>query len=94
MFYVWNIGLDNIRFEAKDAQYLSTLDEFDFITTFDVIHDLSKPVEVLKSIYQGDFIFFSFLKLIFFKLFFFFKKKKQHRSFKTIRNLLNDGTKS
>jgi 2-polyprenyl-3-methyl-5-hydroxy-6-metoxy-1,4-benzoquinol methylase len=49
-------GLDNIRFQSVD---LSNFDEtadpksFDFITTFDAVHDQAKPLNVLKGIYQA-----------------------------------------
>ena len=49
-------GLDNSEFVALD---LSTFDEsaeaesFDFITTFDAIHDQSKPLDVLNGIYRA-----------------------------------------
>jgi cyclopropane fatty-acyl-phospholipid synthase-like methyltransferase len=47
-------GLDNIEFVARD---LSNFDEtaepesFDFIATFDAIHDQAKPLNVLRGIY-------------------------------------------
>jgi 2-polyprenyl-3-methyl-5-hydroxy-6-metoxy-1,4-benzoquinol methylase len=49
-------GLDNSDFMALD---LSTFDEnaesesFDFITTFDAIHDQAKPLSVLKGIHRA-----------------------------------------
>jgi 2-polyprenyl-3-methyl-5-hydroxy-6-metoxy-1,4-benzoquinol methylase len=49
-------GLDNGEFMALD---LSTFDEsaepeaFDFITTFDAIHDQAKPLNVLKGIHRA-----------------------------------------
>jgi 2-polyprenyl-3-methyl-5-hydroxy-6-metoxy-1,4-benzoquinol methylase len=49
-------GLDNSEFMALD---LSTFDEsaepeaFDFITTFDAIHDQAKPLNVLKGIHRA-----------------------------------------
>jgi ubiquinone/menaquinone biosynthesis C-methylase UbiE len=49
-------GLNNIEFMAVD---LSNFDEtaepesFDFITTFDAIHDQAKPLNVLKGIHRG-----------------------------------------
>jgi SAM-dependent methyltransferase len=47
------IGNDNLRFEARD---LSRFDEeaeagaFDFITTFDAVHDQARPMAVLRGI--------------------------------------------
>lgn len=49
-------GLENISFSVQDA---SNFDEtadphsFDFITTFDAIHDQAKPLAVLKGIYKS-----------------------------------------
>jgi ubiquinone/menaquinone biosynthesis C-methylase UbiE len=49
-------GLNNIEFVAVD---LSNFDEtakpeaFDFITTFDAIHDQAKPLKVLKGIHRA-----------------------------------------
>lgn len=49
-------GLNNIEFVAAD---LSNFDEtakpesFDFITTFDAIHDQAKPLSVLKGIHRA-----------------------------------------
>lgn len=49
-------GLDNVEFRAVD---LSNFDEtaepksFDFITTFDAIHDQAKPLNVLKGIQRA-----------------------------------------
>ena len=44
-------GLDNVRFEVNDATRFEEKDRFQFITAFDVIHDLAHPAEVLKNIY-------------------------------------------
>jgi 2-polyprenyl-3-methyl-5-hydroxy-6-metoxy-1,4-benzoquinol methylase len=49
-------GLSNVEFEAKD---LSDFDEtapseaFDFITTFDAVHDQARPLRVLKGIHRA-----------------------------------------
>jgi SAM-dependent methyltransferase len=49
-------GLDNVDYLVRD---LSDFDEtaepdvFDFITTFDAIHDQAKPLNVLKGIYRA-----------------------------------------
>ena len=46
-------GLENVRFEARD---LSTFDRdadpeaFDYVTTFDAVHDQAKPLALLKGI--------------------------------------------
>ncbi len=46
-------GLDNVRFEVKDATRLEERDRYQLITAFDVIHDLAHPAEVLKNIYRA-----------------------------------------
>ena len=46
-------GLDNVRFEAKDATRLEERDHYQLITAFDVIHDLAHPAEVLQNIYRA-----------------------------------------
>ena len=49
-------GLNNIEFLAKDlSNFNETADpeSFDFITTFDAIHDQAKPLHVLKGIYRA-----------------------------------------
>lgn len=49
-------GLDNVSYEVRD---LSDFDEtaepaaYDFITTFDAIHDQARPLRVLKGIYRA-----------------------------------------
>jgi 2-polyprenyl-3-methyl-5-hydroxy-6-metoxy-1,4-benzoquinol methylase len=49
-------GLNNIEFAAVDLSDFDQTAEpesFDFITTFDVIHDQAKPLNVLKGIYRA-----------------------------------------
>ena len=43
-------GLDNVRYEKKDAAELDRSKLFDFITTFDSIHDQARPDTVLRAI--------------------------------------------
>ncbi|WP_437207009.1 class I SAM-dependent methyltransferase [Planctomicrobium sp. SH664] len=43
-------GLKNIRFEQRDISQLDGSQQFDFITSFDVIHDQAEPAAVLASI--------------------------------------------
>lgn len=48
-------GLDNIEFEVRDASSFDRTAQpgaFDFVTTFDAIHDQAKPLAVLKGIYR------------------------------------------
>ncbi len=49
-------GLDNIEFVSVDLSEFNETAEpesFDFITTFDAIHDQGKPLNVLKGIYRA-----------------------------------------
>jgi SAM-dependent methyltransferase len=43
-------GLTNVRFEKKDASALDGSEMFDFITTFDSVHDQAHPDLVLRGI--------------------------------------------
>lgn len=47
------LGLTNVRFEVKDVTTLDAHGQYDLITAFDVIHDLAKPAQVLRAIYDG-----------------------------------------
>ena len=42
--------LSNVRFQVKDAATLDERDRYDFITTFDAVHDQAKPDVVLHNI--------------------------------------------
>jgi len=44
------MGLSNARFEVEDAALMDKAGSFDFITTFDAIHDQAQPRKVLKNI--------------------------------------------
>lgn len=49
-------NLGNVHFKVKDATDFDQTAEpeaFDFITTFDAIHDQAKPLAVLKGIYKS-----------------------------------------
>jgi SAM-dependent methyltransferase len=46
-------GLSNARFEVRDAAVLGEHDAFDFITTFDAVHDQVDPAGVLRRIYTA-----------------------------------------
>jgi SAM-dependent methyltransferase len=46
-------GLRNVRFELRDAATLRERESFDFITTFDAIHDQVDPARVLHGIYAA-----------------------------------------
>jgi SAM-dependent methyltransferase len=45
--------LTNVRFEKKDAATLDGSEQFDFITTFDAVHDQARPDLVLRGIAQA-----------------------------------------
>jgi ubiquinone/menaquinone biosynthesis C-methylase UbiE len=44
------LGLDNTTFEVMDAAAIDTDGGFDFVTTFDAIHDQADPARVLSNI--------------------------------------------
>ena len=46
-------GLDNVTFEVRDVSELGVTDAFDFITTFDAVHDQVAPDRVLRNIAQA-----------------------------------------
>ncbi|HEX2500561.1 MAG TPA: class I SAM-dependent methyltransferase [Methylomirabilota bacterium] len=48
-----SLGLQNARFELRDAAALGEHETFDFITTFDAIHDQVDPAAVLRGIYAA-----------------------------------------
>lgn len=48
-----DLGLDNAHFEVRDAAELAGGPQFDFITSFDSIHDQADPVRVLEGISQS-----------------------------------------
>ena len=43
-------GLSNARFDHRDAAHLGEVGRFDFITTFDAVHDQARPDLVLEGI--------------------------------------------
>jgi 2-polyprenyl-3-methyl-5-hydroxy-6-metoxy-1,4-benzoquinol methylase len=47
------LGLTNARFEVRDLASLDASEAYDLITTFDVVHDLAKPDEVLRQVARG-----------------------------------------
>jgi SAM-dependent methyltransferase len=46
-------GLANARFEKRDAARLGEIGQFDFITTFDAVHDQARPDLVLAGIAEA-----------------------------------------
>lgn len=50
------LGNSNVRFEARDLSDFDTQAEpsrYDFITTFDAVHDQARPLSVLKGIHRA-----------------------------------------
>ena len=45
-----DLGLTNVEYAVRDAMTLDQHNDYDLITTFDVIHDLAQPVDVLRAI--------------------------------------------
>ncbi len=43
-------GLDNLNFKVKDAAAMNEIDQYDFVTAFDAIHDQKEPATVLSQI--------------------------------------------
>ena len=46
-------GLSNARFEKRDAAHLDETGRFDFITTFDAVHDQARPDLMLAGIIEA-----------------------------------------
>ena len=46
-------GLANARFDKRDAIHLGEIGRFDFITTFDAVHDQARPDLVLAGIFEA-----------------------------------------
>ncbi|CAN5178146.1 class I SAM-dependent methyltransferase [soil metagenome] len=47
------MGLTNVSFVTRDAATLDGAEQFDFITTFDAVHDQARPDLVLRGIAQS-----------------------------------------
>lgn len=45
-----SLGLENVRFEVRDAVAIGEMEKYDLITAFDAIHDQVRPAEVLDQI--------------------------------------------
>ena len=46
-------GLGNVRFQVKDAAQMDDHQAFDWITTFDAVHDQKAPASVLSGIHRA-----------------------------------------
>lgn len=46
-------GLSNVEFVVQDAELLADRERFDFITTFDAVHDQARPDRVLSNIHRA-----------------------------------------
>lgn len=44
------LGLQNLRFEAKDLSTADTLGRFDLVTAFDAVHDQKDPLGLLQTV--------------------------------------------
>jgi len=47
------LGLDNIRFVNPDEEAMPQVGTFDLITTFDVVHDVPYPAELIAAIFDA-----------------------------------------
>jgi len=47
------LGLDNAHFVERDVAQIGEIDTYDFITTFDAIHDQAYPHQVLEGIHAA-----------------------------------------
>jgi SAM-dependent methyltransferase len=47
------LGLQNVRFDIEDASAFAEVAAFDFIVTFDAIHDQADPARVLRNIHAA-----------------------------------------
>lgn len=45
--------LTNVKFQVKDTTQLNEVEQYDFITTFDAVHDQARPDLVLQNIYRA-----------------------------------------
>lgn len=46
-------GVDNVTFAQRDAETITEQEQFDFVTTFDAIHDQARPDRVLENIHRS-----------------------------------------
>ncbi len=47
------IGLENASFEVRDVTAFDERERYQLITAFDVIHDLARPAEVLRNVFNA-----------------------------------------
>jgi 2-polyprenyl-3-methyl-5-hydroxy-6-metoxy-1,4-benzoquinol methylase len=47
------IGLENARFEVRDATAFDERERYQLITAFDVIHDLAHPAKALRNVFDA-----------------------------------------
>ena len=45
--------LNNVSFQVQDAAQLTEIERFDFITTFDAVHDQAKPRDMVNGIFKS-----------------------------------------
>jgi len=46
-------GLDNIRFETRDLTHFDEAGRYDFITSFDAVHDQKDPQDLLRRLHRA-----------------------------------------
>lgn len=47
------LGLANARFEVRDVAITAEQEKYDLITAIEVVHDLARPLEVLRGAYES-----------------------------------------
>jgi 2-polyprenyl-3-methyl-5-hydroxy-6-metoxy-1,4-benzoquinol methylase len=45
--------LANVQFQVRDTTQLDEVEQYDWITTFDAVHDQARPDWVLQNIYRA-----------------------------------------
>jgi len=45
--------IDNVRYEVRDLTYYDELNRFDFITSFDAVHDQKHPQDLIRRLHRA-----------------------------------------
>lgn len=48
-----DLGVENVRFEVRDAARLGEEERWHLVTAFDVVHDQADPAGVVRNVYRG-----------------------------------------
>lgn len=48
-----DLGLTNTRFEVRDIASLDRPEKYDLITAIELVHDLARPLDVLRGVYDA-----------------------------------------